>query len=212
MELQYNTQLPPIISDLGRGVQSLVYNLKTIEDKEQRSRMARTIFKVILNLNPTLKEIDNYEQIIWDHIFRITDYDLDIFLDFDAPTRDKYQEPLQPVYYKKNLKKYRFYGQILIDMIQVATHMPESELKNLFINYLASFMINSSGYWNEEKTTIEQAIGHIRELSNGKLNLTPENVTIYSELRSKPNYVNRNNVTKPNTNRRRFKKKSNGDI
>jgi hypothetical protein len=209
MELQYNTQRSPISStELGRSVQSLVNGLKDIQDKEQRSRMARTIYKVILNLNPSFKEIENYEQLIWDQIFHLADYDLDIECDFPVPTKEKYEEPLQPISYKKNLNKYRFYGQILIDMIDVATNMEDGEIKSLYINYLVSFMINSSAYWNDERITTEQAIDHVKELSDGKLVLSAEELTItYNEPKGRPNH--RSNY---NNKKRRFKKRRNGNV
>lgn len=208
MELNYNTQRSKIaLTEYGRGVQEMIEHLKTEEDREKRNRMARTIFSVMVTLNPTIKEQENYEQTVWDHMYEIAGHDLDIDIDFPKPEeKDKDQGP-EHLGYKEVLSKYRFYGRNLIDMIDGAKDMEDGELKSLYINYIASFMVNSSKNWNDEDLTPEQVVQHLADLSKGKLQIDPATIDLHSDTRRRKSSGNQQksnrNKKKKNNNRRR---------
>lgn len=186
MELNYNTQQDNIIlSEYGRGVQELVEHLKTVEDLEIRNRMARTIFQVMINLNPSVKELDNYQQKLWDHIHIMGNYELNIASDFPKPEPEALAAKPNKIAYKGALTRYRFYGRNLIEMIDGAKDLPEGEIKQLYLNYIASFMINSSNSWNDENLGPEQVCQHLADLSGGKLQLKPEDLNIHIEKHRK---------------------------
>ncbi len=203
MKLNYNTQQEHIhLTEYGRGVQEMVEHLKTVEDREKRNRMARTIFKVMVNLNPSIKEQENYEKTVWDHMHEIAQYELDIDTEFPKPTPEEKSEGPEHLGYKGVLSKYRFYGRNLIDMIDGAKDMEDGEIKSLYINYIASFMVNSSKNWNDEDLTPNQVVQHLADLSEGKLQLDPDSINIHIESRRKrPSNFKSNN--------RKGKKKSN---
>jgi hypothetical protein len=204
MELNYNTQqLHILLTEYGRGVQEMIEHLKSVEDREKRNRMARTIFRVMVTLNPTIKDQAKYEKTVWDHMYEIAGYDLDIDIDFPKPTPEAKEEKPDHLGYKGVLSKYRFYGRNLIDMIDGAKAMEEGEIKSLYINYIASFMVNSSKNWNDEDLTPNQVVQHLADLSDGKLQLDPESINIHVESRRKrPSNFKQNN-------RNKGKKKSN---
>ena len=87
-------------------------------------------------------------------------------------------------------------------MIDGAKDMEDGELKSMYINYIASFMVNSSKNWNEEDLTPTQVVQHLADLSEGKLQIAPDSLDIHIETIRKPNN-NRNN----NNNRNKGKKK-----
>ena len=86
MDLNYNTQQHQILlTEYGRGAQEMIEHLATIEDREARNRMARTIFKVMVNLNPDIKDQTGYEKTVWDHIHEIGKFELDIDTEYPKP-------------------------------------------------------------------------------------------------------------------------------
>ena len=86
MDLTYNTQQEQIkLTEYGRGVQEMVAYLKLEKDRDKRNVLAHTVFNVMVNLNPELKNQTNYEQTVWDHMHEIADYELDIDNDFPTP-------------------------------------------------------------------------------------------------------------------------------
>jgi len=193
MELTYNTQEELIkLTEYGRGVQEMVEHLKLEQDREKRNILAHTVFQVMLNLNPDIKGQKNYEQTVWDHMHEIAGFELDIDNDFPAPTpEDKNTKP-EHLGYKGVLSKYRYYGRNLLDMIKGAGEMEDGEIKTMYINYIASFMVNSSKNWNDEELTPIQIVQHLADLSDGKLQVAPDSLDIHLEARSKRPNNNRN--------------------
>ena len=202
MDLTYNTQGEQILlTEYRRGVQEMVEHLLKTEDREQRNRMARTIFQVMVNLNPTIKDQDDYQKTVWDHMHEIAGYKLDVDTEYEKPSPAAKQVKPEHLGYKGVLSKYRFYGRNLLDMIEGAKEMEEGELKSLYINYIASFMVNSSKNWNDENLTPTQVVQHLADLSGGKLNLDPESLNIHLETRKKrPANFSKNKKKKPFTN------------
>lgn len=203
MELRYNTQQEQLmLTEYGRSVQELVDNLNTIEDKEQRNRMARTIIQVMINLNPDVKNLDNYEQKLWDHLHIMGNYQLDIDSDYEKPEPSQLLSKPDNIGYKDALTRYRFYGRNLLEMIDGAKDLPDSEIKTIYINYIASFMVNSSNNWNDENLGPEQVAQHLSDLSGGKIQLSPDDLNIHIEkFKKKPQ--NNNNKKKKKKNYRR---------
>jgi len=203
MELSYNTQLEKIaLTEYGRGIQEMVEHLKLEKDRDKRNILAHTVFKVMVNLNPEIKNQTNYEQTVWDHMHEIANFELDIDNEYPAPEPTAKAEKPEHLGYKDVLSKYRYYGRNLIDMIDGAKDMEDGELKSMYINYIASFMVNSSKNWNEEDLTPTQVVQHLADLSEGKLQIAPDSLDIHIETIRKPNN-NRNN----NNNRNKGKKK-----
>lgn len=195
MELNYNTQKEKIVlTEYGRGVQEMVEHLKLENDREKRNVLAHTVFQVMVNLNPEIKNQKNYEQTVWDHMHEIANYELDIDNDYPAPEPSVKEQRPESLGYKKVLSKYRYYGRNLIDMIDGAKDMEEGELKKMYVDYIASFMVNSSRNWNEEDLTPEQVVKHLADLSQGKLQIDPRSLNIHLEkVVRRNNNNNRNN-------------------
>ena len=198
MDLQYNTQQENItLSEYGRGVQEMVEHLKLEKDKEKRNILAHTVHKVMINLNPEIKNQTNYEQTVWDHMHEIANYELDIDSEFPTPEPAAKAEKPEHLGYKSVLSKYRYYGRNLIDMIDGAKDMEDGDLKSMYINYIASFMVNSSKNWNEEDLTPTQVVQHLADLSQGKLQIDPDSLDIHLEkVTKRPNNRNNNNRNK----------------
>lgn len=205
MQLTYNTQQEQIkLTEYGRGVQEMVEHLKLEKDRDKRNVLAHTVFKVMINLNPEIKNQANYEQTVWDHMHEIAGYELDIDNEFPVPQPAAKAVKPEHLGYKDVLSKYRYYGRNLIDMIDGAKEMEEGDLKKMYINYIASFMVNSSKAWNEEDLTPTQVIQHLADLSDGKLQISADSLDIHLEtIVKKPSYSNNNNRNKNNKNKKK---------
>ena len=185
-------------------------HIKLEKDKEKRNILAHTVHKVMINLNPEIKNQTNYEQTVWDHMHEIANYELDIDNDYPAPEPEAKDTKPDHLGYKATLSKYRYYGRNLIDMIDGAKDMEDGDLKTMYINYIASFMTNSSRNWNDEELTNFILVEHIKVLSGGKLIVNPDELIISFEPKRKMN-VNLKNPRRHNgknrnkgNNRRRF--------
>jgi len=190
--MAYNTQSEPLlISEYGRSVQSMVDHICSIPDRLKRNELAETMIQVMINLNPSVKELDNYKQKLWDHLYIISDFKLDVDSPYPKPSREEVEQKPSKIPYKDELIKFRFYGRNLQTMVEEAVKMEDPEIKKAFINYIASFMVNSSRNWNDENLDKATVIQHLRTLSKGALNLTEEDLSIHIEANRSRNKNNK---------------------
>ena len=195
--LSYNTQKENVVlSEYGRNVQGLVDNLNNIEDEEKRNNAAKTIVKVMANLNPSIKELDNYEQTLWDHLHFMGKFKLNIESPYPVPAPEELAAPPNDIKYTDTRIKYRVYGRNLQKMVESAVQLPDSELKKSYLNLIASFMVNSSRNWNDEHLTNEQVAEHLKDLSKGELIVNPEELVIHLEARRKKPVLHKNKKKK----------------
>ena len=171
--LEYNSQREHlIIPEYGRYVQKLINQITAIEDREKRNKGARYVISVLGNLNPHLRDVPDFQHKLWDQLFIMSDFKLDIDSPYPIPTRDVVQLKPERLTYPQNFPKYRFYGNNIKYMIYVARKWEEGELKNALIIVIANHMKKCFLSWNKDTVTDEVIFNHLLELSNGELNLT----------------------------------------
>ena len=97
-KLLYNTERVKLyVPEYGRNVQKMVDYLKTIEDRQKRNEQAKAVIKVMEILNPAVHLQENYEQKLWDHLFIISGFDLDVDAPYPMPAPESLQERPMPV-------------------------------------------------------------------------------------------------------------------
>lgn len=205
---EYNTVRNHLVfSEYGRNVQRLVEYLGTIKDREERNRKANTVIAIMGNLNPHLRDTADYKHKLWDHLFAMSNFTLDVDSPYPIPTPETINKKPDRVPYLGNHIKFRFYGRNVQSMVKKAAEMEEGEEKQYFINMIASFMRNSSKNWNDENLSAEAIADHIEVLSEGRLKVRAEDLTLSDVGRYQPN-----NNYRPNNNQRNnnFKNRNNG--
>ena len=191
---QYNTQSKKlIISEYGRSFQDMVEHVLSIADREKRLKMAEALISVMEILNPGVKEQADYKQKLWDHLYIISEFKLDVDGPFPMPEQNKIHQKPDRVEYPSLPIKFRFYGRNLQFMVQKATGLDNQDLKGEFLNLLASFMTNSSRNWNNENLSNQQLAEHLEALSQNKLKVNPEELEITLEQRKKKFFKHNNN-------------------
>lgn len=176
IDLEYNTQRGKmIISEYGRNIQHMIELAVIEQDLDKRNRMVQELITLMGQLNPHLRDVADYKHKLYDHLFIMSDFKLDIESPYTKPTRESVQIRPEPVPYPQNRIRYRFYGKNVEFMIQQAREMEEGPMKKFYINQIGSFMKNSCRNWNDEKLTDEQIWQHLYELSGGKIQMTEEN-------------------------------------
>lgn len=212
-EIKYNTELDELkISEYGRNVQEYVQLICTMEDKEKRTELANGLVNIISYMNPSSKQQEGYEQIIWDHLHFISNFKLDVDCPYPIPEISEVNAKPDPLGYETNRIRFRFYGRNLQLMVEKAAEMEDGEDKNAFINVIASFMFNSSKNWNDENLKNEVIAEHMSTLSKGKLKVNPEelNITIEKSYNRPSNSNRRNNTNRGRTNSRNYKSNNRG--
>lgn len=178
-DLEYNSERPHlIIPEYGRHVQKLIDNCVAIEDTEERNKMARAIVDVMGNLQPHLRDVPDFKHKLWDQLFIMSDFKLDAESPYGKPLREELAAKPESLAYPKYDSKYRFYGNNIQTMIDVALTWEEGEAREALYFAIANHMKKCYLNWN--KDTVDDAIiyKHLLELSKGKIDLEDKNESL----------------------------------
>ncbi|AFL81874.1 hypothetical protein Aeqsu_2415 [Aequorivita sublithincola DSM 14238] len=217
-QIEYNTERPKlIIPEYGRHMQKMVDQAIATEDRQERNKIAKGIIAVMGNLNPHLRDVPDFQPMLWDQLFIISDFKLDVDSPYPIPTREELMERPEPLKYPQNFPKYRFYGNNIKRMIDVAVSWEEGDKKEGLILTIANHMKKCFLNWNKDTVEDDVIFGHLFELSEGKINLKNsdedlsdasnllKNKKRYSTSNSgKKNYKSNSNSNSNNRNRKRY--------
>ncbi len=177
--MEYNTiRKHLIIPEYGRNIQKMVEFALTIEDRDERNQFAKMIVQVMANMNTQLKDTNDFEQKLWDHLYIISDFKLDVDGPFPKPNRkDVYSKP-EKVPYSEDHIKFKHYGLNLEKMIKTAIDMEEGDEKTQLVKWIANYMKRSYLTWNRDSVTDVVIYTQLNELADGKLTLNVEDPLI----------------------------------
>ena len=178
--LQYNTQQPHlIIPEYGRNIQKLVQYACTLKNKEERNNVAQAIIAIMGRLNPQLRDITDFRHKLWDHLFIISDFKLDVDSPYPPVSKEILSTKPEKVKYPAGGLKFKHYGKGIERLIEKASSMKAGEEKNAFIEAIANLMKKSYLLWNRDSVNDNVILQELEELSKGKLKV-PENFQLTS--------------------------------
>jgi len=170
--LEYNAERPHlIIPEYGRHLQKLIDLAVAIEDNEERNKAAKYIIQVMGSLNPHLRDVLDFQHKLWDQLFIMSDFKLKVDSPYPIPTRDVINLKPERLAYPQKNPKYRFYGNNIKYMIEVANKWEEGEMKSALVKVIANHMKKSYLSWNKDTVTDAVIFEHLFELSEGTINL-----------------------------------------
>lgn len=207
IDVEYNTQREHLmISEYGRNIQKMVNFAMAEPDRERRTVLANALISLMGSLNPQLRDVADYKHKLWDHLFIISDFKLDVDCPYPLPTKESVFRKPDLLDYPQSRIRFRFYGKNIVGMIEAATKLEDGPMKTTFINLIGSFMKNACKNWNAETLSDEEILAHLEMLSDGKIRVEDnENV----EFRT-ANFGNNNNNNN-NRNNRNFKNRNNNN-
>ena len=183
--LEYNTEREHlIIPEYGRHIQKMVNQAVAMEDREERNKCAKSIIAVMGNLNPHLRDVPDFQHKLWDQLFMISDFKLDVDAPYPKPSSEELSERPEPLAYPQNFPKYRFYGNNIKRMIDVAVKWEDGDKKDALVMTIANHMKKSFLSWNKDTVEDQVIFNHLFELSDGALNLkdSDEDLTEVTDL------------------------------
>lgn len=202
-DLEYNSERPHlIIPEYGRHIQKLIDYCVKIEDDEERDKMAKAIVDVMGNLQPHLRDVPDFKHKLWDQLFIMSDFKLNVTPPFGKIDREIFEEKPEPLAYPKSATKYKFYGTNIQTMIDTALTWEKGEQREALYFAIANHMKKCYLNWN--KDTVEDTVifKHLLDLSGGKIDLEPLN----EELTESRNLL-RKRKNNPKQQRQKNKKK-----
>jgi hypothetical protein len=177
--LQYNTKRKPlIIPEYGRHIQLMIEQAKEKTDAEERNKLAKAIIGVMGNLNPHLRDVPDFQHKLWDQLFIMSGFDFDVDSPFEKPQKEVLETKPEKLAYPQNHPKYRFYGNNIKHMIDVAVNWEEGELKDVLVFTIANHMKKCFLSWNKDTVEDVVILAHLDELSNGKLKVSAQQLPL----------------------------------
>ena len=183
-DLEYNGDRPHlIIPEYGRHIQKLVDSCVALEDVDERNKMAKAIVDVMGNLQPHLRDVPDFKHKLWDQLFIMSDFKLDVESPYPIPEKEVLQAKPESLAYPKSASKYRFYGNNIQTMIDTALTWEEGDAREALYFAIANHMKKCYLNWN--KDTVEDAVifSHLKELSKERIDLSDRNEPL-SEIKN----------------------------
>ncbi len=176
--LDYNTAREKLsMPEYGRNVLKIVEELRTIEDKDKRSEQARAIIKVMEILNPQVHSQENFEQKLWDHLYMVAGFDLDIDSPYPCPVAEEFATKPMSIPMKDTKIKATHYGRNIEKIINLLCDEPDGEVKTEMIRSLAIYMRQQYLIWNKDSVADETIFNDIEKLSDYRLKV-PEGINL----------------------------------
>lgn len=178
MDLEYNTQRAKLaMPEYGRNVLKMVEQLKAIPDRDKRSQQAKAVVKVMELLNPQVRTQENYDHKLWDQLYMIADYDLDIDSPYPMPEAAEFEKAPVSLPMKDIKIKASHYGRNIEKIINLLCDEPDGEIKTEMLRLLAIYMRKQYLIWNKDNVADETIFADIEKLSDYKLTI-PEGLNI----------------------------------
>lgn len=176
--MEYNTQREKLgMPEYGRNVLKMVEQLKAIEDRDKRSEQARAVVKVMETLNPSVRSQENYEQKLWDHLYIISGFDLDVDAPYPCPVAEEFEKKPVPLPMKGTKIKASHYGRNIERIIELICEQEEGEVRDYLVKSLATYMRQQYLIWNKDSVDDTTIFADIEKLSEGRIKVA-EGVTL----------------------------------
>ncbi len=206
--LEYNTiREDLIIPEYGRHIQKMIHHASSQKSKDERNKIAKSIISVMGNLQPHLRDVSDFQHKLWDQLFIMSDFKLDVDSPFEKPKKEELLAKPDPLSYPQNFPKYRFYGNNIKIMIDEAVKWDSGDKKDALVYIIANHMKKCFLNWNKDSVEDQVIFDHLFELSNTKIDLRNSKETLLDAsvlMRSKKRFSNKKYFKKNNKGRKRF--------
>lgn len=168
--MEYNTSRSIMgMREYGRHVQRMVDHLMTIEDKAKRQEQAQVVIELMGFLNPNLKNIEDYKHKLWDHLFFMSNFKLDVDSPYPIPTKETYKQKPDPLPYPQRKIKYAHLGKNLELVIDKAMAEEDQEKKKGFAHAIAHYMKLAYSNWHKELVQDDAIRAELNAITGGEL-------------------------------------------
>ncbi|HZV69597.1 MAG TPA: DUF4290 domain-containing protein [Saprospiraceae bacterium] len=172
--LEYNSGREKLIlPEYGRNIQKLVLHVKEIEDPELRQSYVETLVELMNQILPHSKTVKEIEDKLWNHLFFIAGYDIDVKIPEGVIIHEKgdvFMIPSEDMGYPQKKIPYRHYGWNVHTMIQKAITMEEGPKREEFAKIIASYMKLAYRTWGKEQFVNDELIKQdLKKISQGQL-------------------------------------------
>ena len=171
--MEYNTIRNELaMREYGRHIQKMIEYLVTIEDPEIRQKNAYAVIELMGFLNPHLKNVEDFRHKLWDHLFLISDFKLDVKSPYPIPTRETLKGKPKPLPYPKRYPKHAHLGKNLEVVINKALKEENPDKRLGFANAIAYYMKLAYSNWHKDLVHDDAIQSELTSITDGQLEFT----------------------------------------
>lgn len=171
--MEYNTDRSHLtMPEYGRNIHKMVEYAISVEDTVERNKIAVAIVNVMGQLNPHLRDVTDFKHKLWDHLFIISNFKLDVDSPYPKLSKETLHAKPEKVNYPSNQIKFKHYGKNVELIIEEIKKLEDGPLKESLVNTIANFMKMAYLNWNRDTVNDELIIEHLKLLSKGALSLS----------------------------------------
>ncbi len=203
--MQYNTiRGKLLLPEYGRNVQNMISHAMDIEEREERQRAAQAIIEVMGQLNPHLRDVDDYRHKLWTHLFIMSDFKLDVDSPYEIPEKEELDEKPDAMEYPKSKIRFGHYGQYTQKILEASKNMNSEEEKEYMTRKMGNFMKRQ--YLSHNNSAVENYViaEQLNELSQGTLTIeNPDDLIATKQMLKTITPQNNNRRNNNNNNRKK---------
>lgn len=195
--VDYNSTRPKLLlAEYGRNVQNMVNHIKTLPTKEERNKFANAVIELMGHLNPYLRDVSDFKHKLWDHLFIIADFDLDVDSPYPIPARESFDVKPERLGYPGQKIRYKHYGKTVELMIDELKQEQDPEKREALTHRIANIMKMLYVNFNKDHVSDETIIKDLREYLGRDFAIS-ENMTL-NRVEAARQQQNNNNGGKNN--------------
>jgi hypothetical protein len=207
--MEYNTTRNKLLlPEYGRNVQNMITHAMEIADRAERNRAAQAIIEVMGQLNPHLRDVDDYRHKLWTHMFVMSDFQLDVDSPYDIPKPEDLTSRPDRVEYPKRKMRFGHYGKYTQNILENSKDISDEKEKKYLTRTMANFMKKQFLVYNNDAVENNVIANQLKELSNNELQVENPNdlLTTNSILKAYGIQANQNRNNSKKQSKKKFKK------
>ncbi|MFY7989394.1 MAG: DUF4290 domain-containing protein [Fluviicola sp.] len=168
--MEYNTTRPKLLlPEYGRNVQQMIAHAMEIADRDERNKAARAIIEVMGQLNPHLRDVDDFRHKLWTHLFVMSDFKLDVDSPYEIPQPETLMSKPELMTYPKSKIRYGHYGKYTQAILSEAKGVTDENERQYLKTTMANFMKKQFLAYNNDTVENHVIANQLKELSQGEL-------------------------------------------
>ncbi len=157
------------MKEYGSNIQKLVEHVISVQDKDTRTKHAHILIELMRQIHPQMREGIDYSKKLWDDLYIMANFDLDVDSPFPAPPKEILGKKPNTVPYNQQHLKHKYYGRNLEILVLKATVAPTFDERKAFVSYLVRLMQSFFQNWNKDTIETASCLQQILEMSGYKL-------------------------------------------
>ena len=204
--MQYNTAKEHLtMPEYGRHVQNMINHATSLTDKKKQQNCVDAIISFMGQMNPHLRDVKEYTHKLWDHLHIMSNFKLNVESPYPKPEIQKLSEKPNRMKYPGNKIKFSYYGSTIPNMIKTALTLENPE-KEIMTGMIANQMKKTYILFNGSSVDNNVIRLHLKQLSNGNLELASDFEFIRSASIRQGGANNKKNHSKKKSFKKNYKK------